>query len=102
MYKTKWNTGFIPTLKSYSYSKILTLVALIIPLVTIGAVLIQMGYIVLVYFKIISGIVFFKLADVYGIPFVFSVIMDTARSFIRNVAGIDYEMNGFASDVIKL
>lgn len=102
VYKAKWDTGFVPMLSSIKYSNILTLLAIIIPAVTIGAILIQMGYFLVVYFKIISSLVFYKFAQFYGIPFVFNVVLDAAHSYIRSVTGLDHEMNGLATDVIKM
>lgn len=102
VYKTKWNTGWLTTLRSFSYGKILTMLALIIPAVTLGAVILQMGYFLMVYFKMIGSVVIYKLASFYGIPFVFDVVVDAAKSYISNFAGLDHEVNDLATDVIKM
>lgn len=86
------------TLSSISSSKVLTLLAIIIPVVTIGAILIQLGYFLIVYFKMISSVVFYK----FGIPFLSHVAVDAAESYISNVAGFDHEVSDVTSDVIQM
>lgn len=78
------------------------MLAIIIPAVTIGAIIIQLGYFLMIYFKIISSLVLYKFAHSYGIPFVFDVVLDAANSYISSVAGLDHEVSDVATDVIKM